>query len=251
MKVLVIEDEKPASDKLKQLLKEFNKSIVVLDTLETVEQSINWFSNNPTPDLIFMDIQLADGVCFEIFEEVTIETPVIFTTAYDEYALKAFKVNSIDYILKPVDAESVATAIRKFEKVYQQADKMNDKLERLYEQLLHSYKTRFFVKIGPRYKSVQVEEIESFFINERCTFLKTRSGKNYDVDYSLEQLEKLVNPQYFFRINRNYLIHIDSITDILSYSTSRLKLKLKNDPDNEELIVSRDKIKEFKRWMDK
>jgi DNA-binding LytR/AlgR family response regulator len=251
MNVLIIEDEKPAAEKLKQLLKKLNHNIIVCDILETVEQSINWFTHNPAPDLVFMDIQLDDGICFEIFNEITIETPVIFTTAYDEYAIQAFKVNSIDYLLKPLDTASIETAIRKFEKVFRPKEKINEKLEQLYNQLLNTYKTRFFIKIGSRYRSVQIEEIAYFYINERCTFLKTHSGKEYDIDYSLEQLEKLVDPQYFFRINRNYLINIESISEILSYSTNRLRLKLKNDPEKEDLVVSRDKIREFKKWMDK
>ncbi len=251
MNVLIIEDEKPAADKLKLLLKKMDREIIILDTLETVEQSVNWFLGNSPPDLIFMDIQLDDGVCFEIFEEVKIETPVIFTTAYDEYAIRAFKVNSIDYLLKPIDEDSLKTALDKFEKVYTPKENVNNKLEQIYQQLLHPYKTRFFVKIGLRYKSVQVEEIECFYISERCTFLRTTTGKNYDIDYSLEQLEKLIDPEHFFRINRNYIINIDSITDMLSYSTSRLKLKLTNSTSDDELIVSRDKIRDFKRWMDK
>jgi len=250
MNVLIIEDERLAAEKLLKLLSESGKEINVQAILESVEASINWLSNNPSPDLIFMDIQLDDGVCFEIYESIEITTPVIFTTAYDEYAIKAFKVNSVDYLLKPIDLEDLIKAIDKYQDLYKDHEVSNDKISHIYDQLVKKFKTRFFVKIGIHFQSVIVEDIACFFIQERGTFLKTKVGKNYDLDYSLDQVQKMVDPEQFFRINRNYIINLDSITDIVGYSSNRLRVMLKNF-DHLDLIVSRDKTTEFKRWLDR
>jgi len=250
MNVLIIEDERLAAEKLLKLLSESGKEINVQAILESVEASINWLSNNPSPDLIFMDIQLDDGVCFEIYESIEITTPVIFTTAYDEYAIKAFKVNSVDYLLKPIDLEDLIKAIDKYQGLYKDHEVSNDKISHIYDQLVKKFKTRFFVKIGIHFQSVIVEDIACFFIQERGTFLKTKVGKNYDLDYSLDQVQKMVDPEQFFRINRNYIINLDSITDIVGYSSNRLRVMLKNF-DHLDLIVSRDKTTEFKRWLDR
>ncbi|MFC2125523.1 LytR/AlgR family response regulator transcription factor [Bacteroidota bacterium] len=250
MKVLIIEDERLAAEKLEKLLDDTGMDIEVLDVLETVEGSINWIASNPPPDLIFMDIQLDDGVCFEIFESEKVNVPVIFTTAYDEYAIRAFKVNSIDYLLKPIDLEALKKALDKYLTIYTGNDIPNEKINDLYEHLVKKYKTRFFVKIGVHYHTVPVEDIACFFIQERSTFLKTIISKNYDLDYSLDQIQKMINPEQFYRINRNYIVNLDSITDIIGYSSNRLRIKLKNF-DHLDLIVSRDKTTEFKRWLDR
>jgi DNA-binding LytR/AlgR family response regulator len=251
MKVLLIEDERHAAIKLKQMLKKIDETIFIVNTLETVKETVQWFQKNETPDLVLMDIQLNDGICFEIFSQVQIQTPVIFTTAYDEYAIRAFKVNSIDYLLKPIDIDLLKSAIEKFKTIYQQKPVNNIKINQIYTELSKNYRNRFLVKIGTQFTSVPADDIECFYIKERCTFLKTISGKNYDLDYSLEQIENLINPELFFRINRNYIINIKSITNILAYSTNRLKLKLTHDNYIDELIVSRDKVTEFKQWLDK
>lgn len=251
MKVLIIEDEKPAVDRLRRLLSEADNKIEIMQVLESVESSVNWLSNNPPPDLIFMDIQLDDGTCFEIFEAVRIEVPVIFVTAYNEYAIRAFKVNSIDYLLKPTDLPSLKTALNKYRKLYRGTIEGHDKIMSIYEQLVKNYKTRFFIKTGTHFKSIQATDIECFFISERSVFLRTLAGRSYDLDYSLDQIEKLVDPGMFFRINRNHLVNIHAVTDILIYSTSRLRLRLKNDQENEALIVSREKVNEFRKWMDR
>jgi len=252
MKVLIIEDEPLAAEKLKQMLTKINTTIQVVDILETVQASINWISNNPAPDLIFMDIQLDDGVCFEIFESVEITTPVIFTTAYDQYAIKAFKVNSVDYLLKPVSQEDLTAALTKYDQLYSGSDKQNEKINLLYNQLVKkNYKSRFFVKIGSHFHTVSTNDIACFFIRERSTFIKTRVGKNLAIDFSLDQVQKLVDPDQFFRINRNYMINLDSIADIINYSTNRLKIKLRNFEHLEDLIVSRDKTGDFKLWLDR
>jgi DNA-binding LytR/AlgR family response regulator len=250
MNVLIIEDEKPAADKLIRLLSKAVEGIKVVDTLETVEGSINWFLNNPPPDLIFMDIQLADGISFEIFDSVEIRAPIIFTTAYDEYAIRAFKVNSIDYLLKPIDYGSLTKAIGKYKSLYPvKAD--NKKIELLYDQLVKKYKTRFFIRFGSHCRSVMTDEVRYFFIVERSTFMNTSSGKIFDVDYSLDQLQKMLDPEKFYRINRNFIINITAITDIITWSTNRLKVKLTGGDENFEMIVSRDKVSDFKRWLDR
>jgi DNA-binding LytR/AlgR family response regulator len=250
MNVLIIEDEKPAADKLKRLLSKAVEGIKIVDTLETVESSINWFLNNPSPDLIFMDIQLADGISFEIFDSVEIKTPVIFTTAYDEYAIRAFKVNSVDYLLKPIDQDSLSKAIDKFKTLYP-AKTDNKKIELIYNQLAKKYKTRFFIKFGSHCRSVMTDEIRYFFIVERSTFMNTFAGKIFDVDYSLDQIQKMVDPEKFYRINRNFIINIAAITDIITWSSNRLKVKLTGGDENFEMVVSREKVSDFKRWLDR
>jgi two-component system response regulator LytT len=251
MNALIIENEKPAADGLSRLLKKVDKNIKVVAVLETVEETVNWFQKNPSPDLIFMDIQLDDGLCFEIFESVKIYTPVIFTTAYDEYAIKAFKVNSVDYLLKPVTKESLETAIEKLKTLFHDKTISNEKINRIYEQIGEHHKARFFVKVGEHCKSISTNEIACFYIKERCAFFITLQGRCYDVNYSLEQLEKLLYPGQFFRINRQAIININAITDIISFSAKTLKIKITNEEKIGELIVSREKVKAFKRWLDR
>jgi len=195
-----------------------------------------------------MDIQLDDGISFEIFDSVKIEIPIIFTTAFDEYAIRAFKVNSVDYLLKPIDKQALESALQKFKKIHTEKQNFTEKVSKAIAQISIKYKSRFFLKVGSRFQSIQVSEICCFFVEERNTFLKTTKGKNYDLDFSLEQLQKMLDPENFFRINRNYLININCISEIISYSTNRLKIKITG---NDDLIVSRDKVGEFKRWMDK
>jgi DNA-binding LytR/AlgR family response regulator len=250
MKVLIIEDEKPAADKLKRMLTEKVDDIVILDTLETVESSVNWFLNNPAPDLIFMDIQLNDGISFEIFDSVKISAPIIFITAYDEYAIRAFKVNSIDYLLKPIEVSALVTSIEKFRTLYPAGKTDDKKIDILYNQLVKKYKTRFFIKFGSHCRSVMTEDIKYFFIVERSTFMKTFPGKIFDVDYSLDQLEKMLDPEKFYRINRKFIINLAAITDIITWSSSRLKIKMADEEENHDMVVSREKVSEFKKLLD-
>ena len=251
MNLLIIENEKPASDRLVRILNKIDKSINILDVIETVEEAINRLQEKPQPDLILMDIQLDDGLCFEIFEIINVDTPVIFTTAYDEYTLKAFKVNSVDYLLKPIEEESLKSALDKFKKLY--ADK--DPFKRDFKQLLHEfrnqYKSRFLIKIGNKFRSLSTREISHFHICERSVFLTDNQGKDYGVDYSLEQLQSILDPRKFFRINRECIVNIDAITLMYSYSSSRLQLTLKNKEKSELFVVSRDKVALFKRWVDR
>ena len=250
MKVLVIEDEVPASKKLIRLLSGFDQGIEVLDVLESVEKVTNWLSVNPHPELIFMDVQLEDGICFEIFENVEIKSPVIFTTAYDEYALKAFKVNSVDYLLKPLHSEELKTAIQKYRSVYQNRGDLR-RIESLIDQLSPSCKERFLIKVGEHYRSIQVADINCFFVEERCNFILLNDGRRYAVDYSLEKVEARVDQKQFFRINRNFIINYSAVTDILVYSSNRLKISLQNWDGEDAIVVSRDRVSDFKKWMDR
>jgi len=250
MNVLVIEDERLAAERLEKMLSDISYEIKVMAKLESVIDSINWLNENEKPDLIFMDIQLDDGICFEIFDSVKIETPIIFTTAFDKYAIKAFQVNSVDYILKPIEKHALIKALEKYKSIYRVSQSQNDKLNQLYKQVIQNYKSRFFVKIGNHFSSISVDEIQCFLIQERGIFLRTINGKKYDLDYSLDQLQKHLDPEKFFRINRNYLIHIDSIQDIYSYSSNRLGVKLKM-LDHLDMIVSREKVSDFKKWLDR
>jgi DNA-binding LytR/AlgR family response regulator len=247
MKVVIVEDEALAAEKLQRLLQKVDAQIEVVKVLESVEEAVNWFSQNTAPDLVFMDIQLDDGISFEIFDAIKMDAPVIFTTAYNEYAIRAFKVNSVDYLLKPIEAEALSAAIQKFRKHFGESGDFEAKITKVFSQLSAKYKSRFFVKVGVHFQSIPVEKICCFFVEERCTFLKTTEGKTYDLDYSLEQLQNMIDPGQFFRINRNYLVNINCIGEIISYSTNRLKLNV----GKTEQIVSRDKVSEFKQWMDR
>ena len=248
MKVLIIEDENPAAQKLIRSLKNVDPEIEIIDVLKSVEEVINWVIKNPSPDLIFMDIQLEDGLSFDIFENYKIDVPVIFTTAYDEYAIKAFKVNSIDYLLKPVAQNELKNAIDKFNHIHR-ANHLN--LESIVKQLHSSKKERFLIKIGEHYKSVSISNISCFYVCERCTFLFTDTGKNYPVDYSLEQLEQLVDSKLFFRVNRTHIVSFHAIKDVISYSSSRLKIILINPIEKDEILVSRERVSDFKKWLDR
>lgn len=251
MKVLITENENPAVEGLVSLLEKIDPDIQVIGITESVEATINWFQSNPDPDLIFMDIQLDDGLCFELFETMKIEIPVIFTTAYDEYMLSAFKVNSVDYLLKPIDESNLRNAIDKFRTIHYNASINNEVMKQLLNELNKGYKNRFLIKVGEHYKSIPDKEIACFYILERATFIRTSSDKDYSIDYSLDTLVKMINPAIFFRISRNCIININQISDILSYSSSRLKIKLNSNKPIYDLIVSKDKVREFKKWIDK
>ena len=250
MKALIIEDEHLAADKLEKMLLNIDPEIKVMAKLESVIESVNWLNNHEKPDLIFLDIQLDDGISFEIFDSIKVDVPIIFTTAYDQYAIKAFQVNSVDYLLKPIEESALKKSMEKYRNFYQSSDMQLNKINTLYNQIVRNYKSRFFVKIGNHFHSIAVNEIQCFLIQERATFLRTMNGKKYDLDYSLDQIQKLVDPNIFFRINRNYLIHIDSIQDIFSYSSNRLGVKLKM-LDHLDMIVSREKVADFKKWLDR
>ncbi len=251
MNVLITENEKPAVEGLVRLLQKIDAGINVIGTTESVESTINWLQSNLHPDLIFMDIQLDDGLCFELFEIMKIEIPVIFTTAYDEYMLSAFKVNSVDYLLKPIEENNLRAAIEKFKSIHYKVSIKNNVIKQVLNELNKGYKNRFLIKVGEHYKSIPDNEISCFYILERATFIRTSSDRDYTVDYTLDNLQKKIDPDRFFRINRNCIISINEISDILNYSSSRLKIKLKSNKPIYDLIVSKDKVRGFKKWIDK
>lgn len=249
MKVLIIEDEQLAAKKLIRLINEIDIKIEIIDVVGAVETAVNWFLSQPHPDLIFMDIQLEEGLCFEIFEKCKIKTPVIFTTAYDEYTLRAFKVNSVDYLLKPIKPNELKNAIHKFNELHNHIDFAG--IEKALQQLQPKHKQRFLIKIGEHYKSIEISSVNCFYIQERCNFIHMGNGRNYPIDYSLDKIENMVDPNLFFRINRNIIINFSSIRDILAYSSSRLKITIENWTEKEELLVSRDRVADFKKWIDR
>lgn len=251
MNILIVENEMPAADKLVRLLKKVDKSALVTGIVETVEGAINLLQEEAQPDLILMDIQLDDGLCFEIFETIKIDTPVIFTTAYDAYTLKAFKVNSVDYLLKPIDEESLTRALSKYKKLYADKSPFKTDFRQLLNEFRNQFKSRFLIRIGDKFRSVTVKEINHFHICEKNVFLKDFQGIDYGIDYSLEQLEGLLDPRKFFRINRECIVNIDAIKLMHSYSSSRLQLTLINEEKSDQFVVSRDKVASFKKWIDR
>jgi len=253
MKVVIVEDEPQAAQRLENLLRLVDSKIEVLIILDSVKKSTAWLKSNPEPDLIFMDIQLADGLSFEIFEQTEVVCSVIFTTAFDEYALKAFKVNSIDYLLKPFDKEELQRSIAKYNRLTStktDSSGMMESISYAMQMLTKKYKQRFVLKVGEHLKSVEVSEILFFFSLEKTTFCQTKEGRKHILDFTLDQLEGLLDPQRFFRINRKYIVAVDSLQDMVSYANSRLRLILKTSDDN-DVIVSRERVQEFKEWLDR
>ena len=251
MKVLIIEDESIAADRLHDLLVEIDARAEVLDQLDSIKSAVRWFKKHENPDLLFLDIQLADGLSFEIFEKTEVMCPVIFTTAYDQYAIKAFKVNSIDYLLKPIVKEDLVEALNKQSskwKVEQSLD--HELLAGLIQGHTKKYKEQFVIKVGDHLKTVKSREVEMFFSQDRYTYAMTVEDKKFILDFTLDQLEDILDPSYFFRINRKYIISVDSIKDIITYSNSRLKIELRKN-QAEDMIVSRERVGEFKAWLDR
>jgi len=250
MKCLVIEDEKIAAERMCDMILHTDSSIEVISVIQSVKKSVEWLNSNPQPDLIFMDIQLSDGLSFEIFEQTIVNSPVIFTTAYDEYALKAFKVNSIDYLLKPIDATELKNAITK----YKEKNRTQQYPQQVFDNILHSltntYKTKFVIKVGEHLKIFMTDEVQCFYSMDKATFLQNMLGRDYAVSYSLDQIEDLLDPTKFFRISRKYIVAFKAIKDIVSYSNSRLQLRLETNSSN-DLIISREKVGAFKEWLEK
>ena len=250
MNIIIIEDEKPAARLLERKIEKLGYSITTL--LHSVEESLLWFQNNSHPDLIFLDIQLSDGLSFEIFEKIDIKSAVIFTTAYDEYALRAFKLNSIDYLLKPIDEEELATAISKFENQFQVNRVSNLDFEAIKRMLVNpiskEYRKRFSVKIGQQIKVIDVAEIECLYSENKGTYIHTLDNRDYLIDSSLEVVEAELNPNDFFRISRKYIIPLQSVKEIQMYSNSRLKISLPTFKAD-EVIVARERVSDFKEWL--
>lgn len=250
MNIIIIEDEKPAARLLQRKLEKIGFSVQTL--LHSVEESIHWFEKNTHPDLIFLDIQLSDGLSFEIFDKIVIKSPIIFTTAYDEYALRAFKLNSIDYLLKPIDEEELETAISKFQNQFQKNAVSSLDFEVIKRMLVNpvqkEYKSRFSVKIGNQIKVISIDEIECFYSENKGTYLHTVDNRDYLLDSSLEQLETELNPDSFYRISRKFIIPLQSIKEIQVHTNSRLKVILPTYKED-EVIVAREKVSDFKNWI--
>ena len=250
MKIIIIEDEKPAARLLQRKIEKLGYGITTL--LHSVEESLEWFQNNDHPDLIFLDIQLSDGLSFEIFEKIDIKSAVIFTTAYDEYALRAFKLNSIDYLLKPIDEEELATAISKFANQFQANSVSNLDFEAIKRMLVNpvskEYRKRFSVKIGQHIKVIDVAEIECLYSENKGTYIHTLDNRDYLIDSSLEVVEAELDPKNFFRISRKYIIPLHSVKEIQLYSNSRLKISLPT-YKADEVIVARERVSDFKEWL--
>jgi DNA-binding LytR/AlgR family response regulator len=250
MTTIIIEDEKPAARLLQRKLDKLNIKVEVL--LHSVVEAIDWFSKNKHPDLIFLDIQLSDGLSFEIFEKVEIKSAIIFTTAYDEFALRAFKLNSVDYLLKPIDEEDLEQAVSKFKERLPKREKLQLDFEEIKKMLANpfdrEYKKRFTIKIGQHLKIISVDEIECFSSENKGTYIHTFDNRNYLIESTLEILEQELDAKHFYRISRKYIIPMKAIKEIVVYSNSRLKVILPSYKED-EVIVSREKVTDFKEWL--
>ena len=247
LNTLIIEDEKPAARRLQRMIEK--KRIKVITVLHSVNGAINWLQNNPHPDLIFVDIQLSDGLSFEIFEKIAVESSLIFTTAYNQYAIKAFKVNSVDYLLKPVDANELEAALEKFQRFHKKNPLDLDAIKTLiHNKSASNYKQRFTVQIGQHLKIIETKSIFCFYSEDKATYAYNDSGKSFLLEESLENILSQLDPDQFFRVSRSFIINISAIQDIISYTNSRLEIKLHHFI-NREIVVSRERVKAFKAWV--
>ena len=254
IKVVIIEDEKPAVSKLERLLSQMDDTFEVQAVMDTTRSAIKWLKDN-TPDLIFLDVHLADGISFQIFEEVRVKTPIIFTTAYDQYAIRAFELNSIDYLLKPIRVDDLKRSLDK----YKEWKKVINKNPMDFQVLLEAFKNnnsgieyqkRFIVSSGEKVKSILIEQIAYFYAQQKYVFLITKDNKQYLIDYTLDRLDNVLNPLHFFRINRQFIISFDAIEEMYTYPKGRLKIKLK--PESKaEAIVSINKAGDYKEWLNR
>lgn len=259
MKVFIVEDERLGLDRLIKLLHEVDPGITVIGYVETVKSAIWWLENNPPPDIIFMDIELADGQCFEIFNQIEVKSPIIFTTSYDEYALRAFKVNSVDYLLKPIRREDLAQSLTKYQNLksnFTDKDLVNQNIEKLISGLQSfqqpkEYRKRFLVKQGQKLLSVEIDDIAWFSADGKLCFMRTWKNNRYIIDYTLEQLTDMLDPEEFYRINRSYLVNIRSIVSVSPYFNGKMILQLSPAADTNDVVVSREKATDFKQWMGK
>lgn len=254
MTILIVEDEDLAVKKLMKTLTATDAAATVVGVTDSIQSTVAWLQNHPKPDLILMDIELADGQSFEIFNQVKVESPVIFTTSYDEFALKAFKVNSVDYLLKPVQKEELQAAIHKFRQLQPEIQpSLNiDQLVKELQQKLQprEYRKRFLVKHAQKLVSIDVTEIAYFYSDGRLNLFKTRDGRKFVVDYTMDELEEMLDPEIFFRISRSFYVCISCIEKIDDYFGNRLILQVRPAVDKEAL-VSREKVTDFKKWMGK
>lgn len=253
MKVVIIEDEYLTAERIRTLLYQIDPGIIVMGMLDSVKSSVQWFRQNEKPDLVFMDIQLADGLSFDIFDQVSIDYPIIFITAYQEYAIKAFKVNSVDYLLKPISEEDLQSALTKYQQYFNREGSIpetsNDLLNSIKQMIRNPYKSRFMVKVGDRIKTVDVGDILYFYSLQKGTYLHTAEKRNYVIDFALDALVDSLNPALYHRINRRYIITHKAITNMITLSGSKLKIELLHSDDT-RIYISRERLHAFKEWLD-
>ena len=252
MNVLIVEDEPLAVAQLTALITALRPNTQIVGVCDTVKTARKWIEENPLPDLAFFDIQLGDGLSFELFAQTSFAAPIIFTTAYNEFAIQAFKVNSIDYLLKPLDKDELRLALDKFDRQTQTqaAPIPADLIAQLQKNLVQkNYKKRFVVRVGTRLRTIDIADVLYFYSFEKATYMKTTDGKNHLLDQTLEIIEEQIDPSEFFRINRKYLVHLKAITDVFTYSNSRYKLKV-NHAEEDDFLVAREKAKAFKSWLE-
>ncbi len=253
MNILIVEDEEQAAVRLERLLRKINPESFIHGPMESVTHAVNWLQKNPTPDIILLDIHLADGLSFEIFDQVNTPAPIIFTTAYDQYAVKAFKMNSIDYLLKPVEENDLRAAFEKFQNRFIASPEVTmgkGWQNTLISEIKTSYKQRFITRIGDRLLAIETSELAFAYSENKGTYLRSADGRSHLVDYSLEQIESMLDPAVFLRLNRKYIARFEAVDKMHGYSNSRLKIVLK-DWDDQDIVLSREKTREFKVWLDK
>lgn len=248
MKAIIIEDEKPAAEKLLRAIQKSDPAIEVQAVLNSVRSSVEWLQQNPMPDLLFMDIELGDGLSFKIFEKVNISSPVIFCTAFDEYWQEAFEHNSIDYLLKPVKQEKLEAALNKYDKLRQYFTSNFQQLQQWQQQAAGAYKKRYLVKRGTDYISVKTEEIAYFYATHKLVCMVDNKAQKFILDQSLAEIEKQLDPSQFYRVNRKYLLNLSAIKKIKTYPKSKLQLEVEP-PVAEEIIISQENVAAFKEWM--
>lgn len=252
MKIFIIEDEEPALLRLKKLLSKIDNSIQIIGEAVSVKGAVKWLQNNPAPDLILMDIQLADGESFEIFGEVNVKSPVIFITAFDQHAVQAFKVNSVDYLLKPIKEEELSNALEKYKTLFAEKKNISGDYGKLLEALKaerKEFQKRIIIRFGETIKTVEIEDVAYFYTQDKINFLRTKGGLDYPMDMTLDETEKILDSTKFFRINRQFIVNISAIQKMLVVSKSRVKLTL-NPPSQIETIVSTERSSHFKDWLE-
>lgn len=251
MKIIIIEDENAAARRLEKMLKEIDPEILILQFLDSVEASVNWLQFNPPPDLIFMDIQLADGLSFEIFQHVQVTSPVVFTTAYDEYAIKAFKVNAVDYLLKPLKPAELEAAVTKYKKHFRiNTPDYAGLMQQARPQDEPTHLRRMLIRFGHSIKLIDMADVAYFYTKDKITFMVVKnSAKRFPVDYPLDKLEDMLDKKSFFRINRQFIIHIAAIKEMQPHTKSRVRLDLDPAISDLEIVVSTERSSEFKRWL--
>lgn len=250
MKVAILEDEPLAAEKLKRYLAKYDTTIEILNILESLETALPWIEeHNERVDLYFMDVQLTDGLSFELFSNTPINKPVIFTTAFDEFAIDAFKVNSIDYLLKPITFTDLSRSLKKLKSLEKQFSNPGHMGPAIAKMAKKTFKDRFLVRIGNHLRSIMTENILAFYAEGRDVCLITPEGKEYPVEYTIESLRELVDPKEFFRVNRSYLVSLKAISDVVVYSNRRLKLSLRENA-HRDIVVSREKVSDFKKWFE-